>query len=328
MAFSETVSQTVFNTRRVIDSAMRRCKIPAQTISGEHLDIAKNQLYLFLSDLANQGTPLWCVQKTIYPLYDGAPTITTYSGTVDLLNGNYRRMSAVTGTNTDTATTRTIDFTDATTVATVGVLWAAAAVPVALERSDDDVTWTTVQVESPTASSGDITWFDLESLVAAQYFRIRATSGTLSFTDIYTLNTPYEVSLARMNRDDYANLPDKTRLSNQPLQYWLDRQAVAPVMNLWPVPDGVSDTCQVVVWAQRHIMDVGTLAQEIEAPQRWYEAIVSGLAAKLAIELVEASPDMVPILDARAAEALYKAQAEERDNSPFNLMPAIGAYTR
>lgn len=328
MAFSETVSQTVFNTRRVIDSAMRRCKIPAQTISSEHIDIAKDQLYLFLSDLANQGTPLWCIQKTIYPLYDGVPTITTYSGTVDILNGNYRRMTAQTGTNTDTSATRTIDFGSGVTLATVGVLWSAASVPVALEWSDDDVTWTTVQVENQTAAAGDITWFDLSSIAEAQYFRVRATSGTLSFTDIYTLSAPYEVSLARLNRDDYVNLPNKTYQSNQPLQYWLDRQALSPVMNLWPVPDGVSDTCQIVVWAQRHIMDVGTLAQEIEAPQRWYEAIVAGLAAKLVIELVEANPAMVPILDARAAEALYKAQMEERDNSPFNLMPAIGAYTR
>lgn len=328
MAFSETVSQTTFNTRRVIDSAMRRCKIPAQTISSEHIDIAKDQLYLFLSDLANQGVPLWCVQKTLYPLYDGVPTITTYSGTVDILNGNYRRMAAVTGDNTDTATTRTIDFTDDTLVATVGVLWDAAAVPVALERSDDAVTWTTIQIEDPTASAANITWFDLESLVAARYFRVRATSGTLGFTDIYTLNSPSEVSLGRLNRDDFTAIPNKTYQSNQPLQYWLDRQALSPVMNLWPVPNGVSDTCQVVVWAQRHIMDVGTLAQEIEVPQRWYEAVVSGLAAKLVIELAEASPDMVPILDARAAEALYKAQTEERDNSPFTLTPAIGVYTR
>lgn len=328
MAFSNTISQTVFNTRRVIDSAMRRCKIVAQTITSEHLDIAKDQLYLFLSDLANQGVPLWCIQKTIYPLYDGVSSLVTYSGTVDILNGNYRRMSAQTGTNTDTSTSRAVDFGAATTITSVGVLWSGAAVPVALQRSNDGLTWTTIQTETPTASAGALTWFDLSSVISARYFRVSAVSGTLSFSNIYTLNNPSEVLLSRMNRDDYANIPNKTYTSNQPLQYWLDRQALSPVLNLWPVPLNVSDTCQLVVWAHRHVMDVGTLAQTIEVPQRWYEALVSGLASKLAVEIAEVDPQMLPILDARAADALYKAQAEERDNSPFNLMPSFGAYTR
>jgi hypothetical protein len=66
MAFSETVSQTVFNTRKVIDSAMRRCRVPAQTITGEHIEIAKDQLFLLLSAWANDGAPLWCVEKQLY----------------------------------------------------------------------------------------------------------------------------------------------------------------------------------------------------------------------------------------------------------------------
>ena len=55
MAYSNTVSQTVFNTRKVIENAIRRCKLPAETITAEHVDIVNDQLYLLLSDLANLG---------------------------------------------------------------------------------------------------------------------------------------------------------------------------------------------------------------------------------------------------------------------------------
>jgi hypothetical protein len=55
MAFSNTVSQTTFNTGRVIDNAFRRCKLTAEQITSEYVDIANDQLYLFLSDLANHG---------------------------------------------------------------------------------------------------------------------------------------------------------------------------------------------------------------------------------------------------------------------------------
>jgi hypothetical protein len=328
MAFSNTVSQTVFNTRRVIDNAIRRCKLTAQQISAEHIDIANDQLYLFLSDLANQGAPLWCIEKQIYPLYDGVGDITMADGTVDILNSNFRTLQPVTGTNTTTSTTRTVAFTTDIFVSTVGIYWTAAAVPVALERSDDGVTWFTIQTETPTAVAGEWTWFDLDSSVAAPYFRVRATTGTLSFSQIYLANTPTEIPLARMNRDDYTNLPNKAFQSNRPLQFWFDRQVNNPIMHMWPVPNEAATVCQIVVWRQRYIMDVGTMTQDVEVPQRWLEAIVAGLAAKMALELVEVDVNMIPILDQKAASALYIAQMEERDNSPMMIAPNISPYTR
>jgi len=328
MAFSDTVSQTVFNTRRIIDNAVRRCKLTAQQITAEHIDIANDQLYLFLSDLANQGAPLWCIEKQIYPLYDGVGDITMLDGTVDILNSNFRTLQPVTGVNTDTSTTRTVAFTTDIFVSTVGIYWTAAAVPIALERSDDGVTWFTIQTETPTATAGQWTWFDLESSIATPYFRVRATSGTLSFSQIYLANTPTEIPLARMNRDDYTNLPNKAFQSNRPLQYWFDRQVNNPIMHMWPVPNLAATVCQIVVWRQRYIMDVGTMTQDIEVPQRWLEAIVSGLAAKMALELVEVDVNLIPILDQKAAISLNIAQMEERDNSPMMIAPNILPYTR
>ena len=328
MAFSDTVSQTNFNTRRVIDSAIRRCKLTAQQITAEHIDIANDQLYLFLSDLANQGAPLWCIEKQIYPLYEGVGDITMTDGTVDILNSNFRTLQEVTGTNTDTSTTRTVDFSTDVFVSTVGVLWSAAAVPVALERSDDNVTWVTIQTETTTATAGQWTWFDLDSSVATPYFRVRATTGTLSFSQIYLANTPTEIPLARLNRDDYTNLPNKAFQNNRPLQFWFDRQVNNPIMHLWPVPNDAATVCQIVVWRQRYIMDVGTMTQDVEVPQRWLEAIVAGLAAKMALELVEVDVNLIPILDQKAASTLYIAQMEERDNSPMMIAPNISPYTR
>lgn len=328
MAYSGTVSQTTFNTRRVIEHAARRCKMPAQSLSAEHVDIANDNLYLLLSALANEGAPLWCIQKTIYPLYEGTSYVTTDSGTVDILNANLRWLQEVSGTNVDTATTRVTEFASPTAVSTLGIFWSAPSVPIEFARSDDGVTWTIIQSEVPNVGAGEWSWYDLDSSVSAKYFRVRATSGSLGFSQIYLGNTPTEIPLARLNRDDYTNLPNKSFQSNRPLQYWLDRQSLSPVMNLWPVPNNAATVMQVVVWAHRHIMDVGTMTQEIEVPQRWYDAIVSMLAVKLAMEFIEVDPSVIPMLDAKAQQTLYMAQQEERDNSPINIAPSIGAYTR
>jgi len=90
MAYSNTVSQTVFNTRRVIENAARRCKLPAQSLTPEHVDIANDQLFMLLSDLSNRGIQLWCIDKQIYPLYNGVGDVTLVTGTLDVLNSNLR----------------------------------------------------------------------------------------------------------------------------------------------------------------------------------------------------------------------------------------------
>jgi len=328
MAYSNTVSQTVFNTRKVIENSIRRCKLPAESITAEYVDIANDQLYLLLSDLANMGAPLWCIEKQIIPLYNGVGDVILDTKVVDILNSNFRQLQTVSGVNTTTSTTHTIAFGGDTFVTTVGVKWLAASVPIALERSTDNIVWETIQTENPSAVSGEWTWYDLDSSVATPYFRVRATSGTLVFEEIYTGNTPTEIPLARMNRDDYTNLPNKYFQSNRSLQYWYDRLIPNPVMHLWPVPNSGADYCQLVLWVQRYIMDVGTMTQELEVPQRWYEAIVSMLAAKMALEIVEVDPNMIGLLDAKAQSALYIAQAEERDNSPMMIAPNISMYTR
>jgi len=328
MAYSNTVSQTVFNTRKVIENAIRRCKLPAESITAEYVDIANDQLYLLLSDLANMGAPLWCIEKQIIPLYDGVGDVVLDTKVVDILNSNFRQLQTVSGVNTTTSTTHTIAFGGDTFVTTVGVKWLAASVPIALERSVDSIVWETIQTENPVATTGEWTWFDLESSIATPYFRVRATTGTLSFEEIYTGNTPTEIPLARMNRDDYTNLPNKYFQSNRALQYWYDRLIPNPVMHLWPVPNSGADYCQLVLWVQRYIMDVGTMTQQLEVPQRWYEAIVSMLAAKMAQEITEVDVGMIGMLDAKAERALYVAQAEERDNSPMTIAPNIAMYTR
>ena len=328
MAYSNTVSQTVFDTRKVMENAFRRCRVRPEMITAEYVSVANDQLYLLLSDLANMGAPLWCIEKQILPLYDGEGYITLDAKVVDILNSNLRQLQTVTGTNTTTATTRTIAFGGATFVTTVGVLWTAAAVPIALERSVDGIVWTTIQTETPTAVAGEWTWYDLESSVATPYFRVRATSGSLNFLEIYTGNTPTEIPLARLNRDDYTNLPNKSFQSNRPLQYWYDRLIPNPVMRLWPVPNSGAITSQIVLWVQRYIMDVGTMTQQVEVPQRWYEAIVAMLASKLALEIAEVETSLIPLLDQKANVALYTAQAEERDNSPMMMAPNISVYTK
>ena len=330
MAVSGTVSTTVFNTRKVIDHAYRRCRIPPEGISSEQISFALDTLYLILSMLANRGLQLWCIESYLMPLYQAQGLITMPNGVVDILNTNLRTISAVNQNtnNSVTSTTYTTAFPTETQVTTVGIEWSAASTGYALETSSNGITWLTVATEdNPNATAKQVTWVDIQGSIATFFFRVRATSGTLDQTQVILANTPNEIPMARLNRDDYVNLPNKS-FQGRPLQFWVDRLLNAPVLNLWPVPSPQFVTAQVVVWVKRYIMDVGTMTQEIEIPQRWYDAVVYVLASRLAEETPTVDPQMIAILDQKAQRSLMEAENEERDDSPIYLTPNIGVYTR
>ena len=328
MAVSGTVSTTVFNTRKVIDHAYRRCRMPPEGISSEQISFALDTIYLVLSMLANRGLQLWCIEKEVMPLYQAQSLIEMPNGIVDILNTNLRTLQEVSGTSTTTSTTYQTVFTTATQVTNVGVYWNGASTSYALETSNDGATWTTLAtVANPNTSANETTWTDIEGSLATLYFRVRATTGVLNQSSVFLGNTPTEIPMARLNRDDYVNLPNKA-FQGRPLQFWVNRQLNNPILNLWPVPSDQFITAQVIVWVKRYIMDVGTMTQEIEIPQRWYDAVVYVLAARLAEETPTVDPQMIAILDQKAQRALMEAENEERDDSPIYLTPNIAVYTR
>lgn len=328
MATSGTISQTVFDTRRVIDHAFLRCKLPPQTITAERIEFARDALFLLLSDLPNRGVQLWTIDRTILPLYEGVAALQTPAGTIDVLQANLRQLTRLTGATADATGSSTTDFTTDVRPSTVGILWSGAPAAFVIERSADGAAWVAAaSYAAPSASAGQWTWVDLTALVAARYWRVRAPGGTLSDAEVYWGGNPSEIPLSRLNRDSYDTLPNKT-FAGRPLQYWLDRQVDVPVMNLWPVPDPGSTYSQVTVRRVRHIMDVGSMQQTLEIPQRWFSTVVALLADALAQSLPDVPPDARADCALRAGAALSAAQGAEYDASPIRWTPAIGVYTR
>ena len=330
MAVSGTISSTAFDTRRVIDNAFRRCRLPAQSITPEMQDYAQDALYLLLSEMASIKTPSWCVEKQIYPFYEGQYVVPLDIGTVEVLNANLRTMQELTGVTVSLPNTYTVDFTaqdgGVGTVNTVGVKWLAAAVPVSLQVSTDNVVWVTVATQSTSANAGQWTWTDITPALSYTYFRITSTD-VLSMSEVFLGTLPQEVPMGVLNRDTYAAQSNKV-FPGRPLTYWFQRDRINPVMNLWPAPNAAAEHQQLIVWRHRHIMDVGTLRQDIEVPQRWMEAIIAALAAKMALETAAADIQIIPLLDQKAASAMQVALAGDNSGAPTFIQPRIGVYTR
>lgn len=333
MAYSGSISNTTFNALKVVDHAFRRCRLPAQSITAEMQSYALDALYLMLSDMANPRPPSWCIEKQLYPLYQGQYRVTLDIGTVSVLNANLRTMQELDPGLDNTTITSTMYKVDFGTldgnegaVNSVGVKWAASAVPLTFQVSDDDLNWTTVGTQDETAVAGEWTWSDIVPAYARRYFRFTTTSPYLA-AEVYLGTLPQEIPMGVLNKDTYVAQSNKV-FQGRPLTYWFQRDLPQPVMNLWPAPNLAAEHQILVVWRQRQIMDTQNLRQDVEVPQRWLEAIVNGLAARVAAETPQVDAALMPVLEQRAAASLQRAWDGDNDGSPTFINPGISAYTK
>jgi hypothetical protein len=353
--FSGTTSATTFETRKVIDLAFGRCKLAPQQITAEYLDIAVDLLYAYLSTLASKGLALWATQKLILPIYQNTQSVPAPAGVVDILDCNLRNMtwlqgsySASTGVaanafdqNLDTACVQTaaggfIQAFFATPVipTTFGIMPNATDTwNVSIQTSADGITWATVWINPAfEAVTGEWQWFDVQGipLTGVSYVRLLAGQNTtLNVTEFQIQNNPQEIPIAKINRDDYANLPNKF-FPGRPTIFWYDKQIDNPVLTLWPTPQFSYTFAQIVCYVQQYIEDVGLLSQQLWIPQRWFLPIITQLAFELAstIPEVDWSDPRIQLLPTESKAKIDEAWASETDQSPTYWRPNIAAYTR
>jgi hypothetical protein len=352
MTTSGTVGQTTITVQSLIDHGARRAGKLAEELTSEQVMAAKESLYYLLSNLANRGIQYWCINKVIMGLIPDQSFYYLPVGTVDVLNANYRTVTSVTtGANSSSGVTaNAFDGVGANTclltnntgsiginngasnpvyIATIGILPAVSgSVTIDLQYSNDNVTWTTLQ--SPGAvtwTSGTWIYYDLPTSATAQYWRIKQTAGVnMGFYQVVFGTMPIAIPMARMNRDDYSNLPNRNFTSLRPLQYWFNRTIDQPNMELWPVPNSIQP--QLELWLHRQIQDVGALSGEIEIPQRWYLAIQNMLAHQMSMELPSVDVARIQYCEQQAEKYWQQAEQEERDKSPIYFAPNISPYTR
>lgn len=326
MAFSGTISGTTFNALKVVDHAFRRCRLTAQQISSEMQSYALDSLYLMLSEMANIKAPSWCIERVILPFYENQGIVPLPIGTVDVLNLNYRTIQTLSGTVTTTSTSYKVQFDSATTVNTVGIKFATASGSVVFSVSSDDINWINVGQFNEAVPAGTIAWTDIDAAKPYLYFRL-TFDASVAFTAVTLGNTPSEVPFGELNRDSYVQQSNQV-FAGRPVTYWFQRDIPIPVVHLWPVPNAASEQAQCILWRHRQIMDTENLQQEVEVPQRWLDAIVNGLAARVAAETPQVDANLISVLEQRAALSLQSAWDGDNDGSPTFINPGIGCYTK
>jgi hypothetical protein len=352
MAYSGTVGQTVVSVQKFIDQGARMAGKLAEELTVEQVQGSKQALFFILSNLINQGVNYWCISKKVYGLKADQYEYLLPLGGNDVLNALYRTMnrpsgavtaSSGTASNATDGNINTIDVQSAPNgnitinygtdnpiyAGSIGILpGTSGSFHIVLESSSDGTTWNTLEDTGVTTwVDNEWLWYDIDPGANVQYYRMRETGGnTLAVREFYVGNNSTEVTMARLNRDDYTNLPNKNFTANQPYQYWFNRTIPQSKITLWPAPS--DPFVQMTIWYSRQVMDVGDLYDELEIPQYFYQAIQCMLAHQMSQILPGVDLARIQYLEGQADKYFTMAENENRDKSPIYYAPNISPYTR
>jgi hypothetical protein len=149
-------------------------------------------------------------------------------------------------------------------------------------------------------------------------------ANTVTMLDAYIVygSPAIDRIIMPISRTEYASYPNKTQ-QGFPTVFWFDR-LLSPTVTIWPVPDGTQTSLKYyrVVRLQDANMN-GT--QEVDIPPIWLEAMVYGLAERLAMIW---APEKVAIFKPSADEAYNIAAAQNVETAQQYISPQISGYFR
>lgn len=143
--------------------------------------------------------------------------------------------------------------------------------------------------------------------------------NTIYITDAQTRQTlsdgtTQDLPIGPISRREYWALPNKAQFSNRPTQFYFQR-TITPVIYPWPVL-GEGYTCSLLLNLMRMSQDVGNFANTLDAPQRAFDAVASGLAVRLATKY---APERKQDLMADYKDSYARFIGEDRERVPLRI---------
>lgn len=168
---------------------------------------------------------------------------------------------------------------------------------------------------------GDMLW------AAARQTVTLTTAGSYTLSPIRPLDiltvtlrkAGLDIPLRRMTREEWDRMGRKATVG-RPTSFYYDRQREAATLHLWPQLS-VADGETLEISYTRELEDV-VLTDAADVPGEWADAVVYGLAARLADDFMVNAPGVV----ARAEDELDKALAFDREGSVYFVDPEWRDY--
>ena len=281
----------------ITEEAFERCGLELRT--GYDARTARRSLNLLFADWANKGLNLWTVEQVTQTLANlsTSSAVTSYPiGTITMTvgaSGSFSVGETITGGTSGSPASIITKPTSTTMTITV---------PSGSFTASETITGSSSS--ATTTATSDPSLSDVQATVDILEAVIRRSSS--------------DISITRINRQDYLTLPDKTT-QGRPSQFYIDRQ-ITPTVTIWPVPENSTD--QLIYYRIKRIQDADSATNTADIPFRFLPCLVAGLAYFLAIKK---APDRIPMLKGMYDEEFQRAASEDAERTGLRLVPSYSS---
>lgn len=148
--------------------------------------------------------------------------------------------------------------------------------------------------------------------------------GVVYLTTSSGISSAYDRPLVPISAADYAAIPNKAT-QGSPTTHWVNLSIPAPIITLWPVPDN-NGPYVLNIQYYRQSQDISVSGgQTLDAPFRFYDAFVAGLAARLARLY---APALYQLRKQDWEEAWNEAASRDQEDANFYIVPGLSNYFR
>lgn len=292
----------------IIEEAYELCGVldAGQALSSDDTAIASRKLNMMVKAWAAQGGHLWAIQEATLFLVVGTATYSLGP------TGTHCTPSYVKTTLSAAAAS------GATTISLTSTTGMTAADNIGIVLTSGAIHWTTITTVATTliasglasaAASGNVV-FAYTSKIQRP---IRIVPETVYRRDISNADIPVELG----GRQDYMLLSNKTT-QGKAVQCWYEPLLTNGSLSLWPTPDLATDVIRFSF--ERYIQDFDASGDDLEFPIEWGEALVYGLAERIAPGI---APDKYKLIKGISDEKLYLAMGFDKENSSVFLTPDL-----
>lgn len=279
-----------------------------ETISPDRATEYQLRLNSWVKALMAGGAKLWAMKQATLFLTAGTATYSL----------------GATGTHCSNAyvqtTLSTAEATNSTSLGLTAYAGMAASDNIGIVLDDGTIHWTTIS-----GAPGSTT-------TIATGLASAAAAGNVVFTYTTKINRPQRIDVDAAywrssagqdtpvdicSRSDYAQLANKSA-RGKIVQAFYDPQLVLGRLSVWPTPDSAADVLSF--WYERILEDFDAAANTPDFAIEWGEALILGLASKMARSAGLSIPERQD-LAAQAERALMGAWDYDRDNTPVLFQP-------
>jgi hypothetical protein len=335
-------SQTTIES--IISEAYSDAGLSTQEISGLQLDEGKFNLNRIFSSWSTRPIPLYCVRGAMVEIIPGQSSYKLPPNFIDTLevapvqiqrqlngfatssNGG-TASNAFDGNNSTACTQNAINGNisydygagKSQAIKYIGITSNAySTYNLAIEYSYDNNIWYIAQTTgSVDYIPGQTIWFVNSYFPNVRAWRIRETGGsTLNIEEIYFSTEIFKYVITRISRQIFDSSYNTAQSGVS--AYYVNR-IVDPILNLWPNPD---NSYRYLFYNYKsYVMDVEDYLNFSPLPQRYMDAIIYELAARVAFKYNPSKYDSLKML---AQEAYSQAAAEDIEKVPLTLSITCG----